>query len=54
MKGLLTRYCPGMLAEKGSGAIEYGLLIAGIVLLILMAVNSLGQKVSELASLIQN
>jgi Flp pilus assembly pilin Flp len=42
------------MTEKGSGAMEYALLIASIVLVLLLAINSLGQKLSDTLNCLKN
>lgn len=44
MKNLVARFVKD---ESGATAIEYGLIAAGIALVIIAAVNGLGAKVNE-------
>lgn len=54
MQSSLTKYSPRKLAEEGTTLVEYGLLIAGIALALLLVFNILGQQINSLADLIQN
>jgi Flp pilus assembly pilin Flp len=54
MKQELSKNFPRIFAEEGIGVVEYGLLIAGIALALLLVTNILGQQVTSLANLIQS
>jgi hypothetical protein len=54
MKGSLTKYFPGIIAQEGTSLLEYSLLIAGIALGLLLVFNILGQQLDSLAALIQS
>ncbi|MCL4502995.1 MAG: Flp family type IVb pilin [Deltaproteobacteria bacterium] len=53
MKQFIIKSFALLRAGKGTGAVEYSLLIAGIALALLLVINSLGQQISHLADLIQ-
>ncbi len=54
MQKLITRYFLRKLPEAGSSAMEYSLLLAGLVLVLLLIIGGLGQKVGELVNLVSN
>ena len=54
MKGSLTKYFPGIIAAEGTSLVEYGLLIAGIALALLLVFNILGRQLNSLAALIKS
>lgn len=51
MKSLLARFAKD---ESGATAIEYGLIAAGIAVVIIVGVNALGTKVNSLFQGISN
>jgi pilus assembly protein Flp/PilA len=51
MKGLLLKFCND---ESGATAIEYGLIAAGISIVILAAVNGLGTTLNNKFTSINN